>query len=47
MLQRLKRESDMATQMANPGALNEKIEEIQQEIYGSQQQLQISEERLR
>lgn len=47
MLQRLKRESDMATQLANPGALNEKIEEIQQEIYGSQQQLQISEERLR
>ncbi|KAM0908272.1 hypothetical protein ACQ4PT_015567 [Festuca glaucescens] len=30
-----------------PGALNEKIEEIQQEIYASQQQLQISEERLR
>lgn len=47
MLQRLKRESDMATQLANPGALNEKIEEIQQEIYASQQQLQISEERLR
>ena len=47
MLQRLKRESDMATQLANPGALNEKIEEIQQEIYASQQQLHISEERLR
>uniref|UniRef100_J3MU36 MADS-box domain-containing protein n=1 Tax=Oryza brachyantha TaxID=4533 RepID=J3MU36_ORYBR len=47
MLQRLKRESDMATQLANPGALNEKIEEIQQEIYSSQQQLQITEERLR
>ncbi|KAM0908273.1 hypothetical protein ACQ4PT_015567 [Festuca glaucescens] len=31
----------------DPGALNEKIEEIQQEIYASQQQLQISEERLR
>uniref|UniRef100_A0A0E0LWC4 MADS-box domain-containing protein n=1 Tax=Oryza punctata TaxID=4537 RepID=A0A0E0LWC4_ORYPU len=47
MLQRLKRESDMATQLANPGALNEKIEEIQQEIYSSQQQLQITEDRLR
>ncbi|XP_044360702.1 agamous-like MADS-box protein AGL66 isoform X1 [Triticum aestivum] len=47
MLQRLKRESDMATQLANPGALNEKIEEIQKEIYACQQQLQISEERLR
>ncbi|CAM0948112.1 unnamed protein product [Alopecurus aequalis] len=49
MLQRLKRESDMATQLAKyvPGALNDKIEEIQQEIYASQQQLQISEERLR
>ncbi|VAH95773.1 unnamed protein product [Triticum turgidum subsp. durum] len=46
MLQRLKRESDMATQLANPGALNEKIEEIQKEIYACQQQLQISEERL-
>ncbi|BAT06045.1 Os08g0494100 [Oryza sativa Japonica Group] len=45
MLQRLKRESDMATQLANPGALNEK--EIQQEIYSSQQQLQITEDRLR
>nr|ASZ79973.1 MADS62 [Bambusa multiplex] len=47
MLQRLKRESDMATQLANPAALNEKIEEIQQEIYACQQQLHISEERLR
>uniref|UniRef100_A0A0D9X998 MADS-box domain-containing protein n=1 Tax=Leersia perrieri TaxID=77586 RepID=A0A0D9X998_9ORYZ len=47
MLQRLKRESDMATQLANPGALNEKIEEMQQEIYSSQQQLQITEDRLR
>ncbi|XP_062195781.1 agamous-like MADS-box protein AGL66 [Phragmites australis] len=47
MLQRLKREGDMATQLANPGALNENIEEIQQEIYASQQQLQVAEERLR
>ncbi|KAL6661728.1 hypothetical protein ACP70R_001112 [Stipagrostis hirtigluma subsp. patula] len=47
MLQRLKREGDMATQLANPGSMNEKIEEIQQEIYASQQQLHISEERLR
>ncbi|XP_025821947.1 uncharacterized protein LOC112897767 isoform X1 [Panicum hallii] len=47
MLQRLKREGDMATQLANPGALNERIEEIQREIYSSQQQLHIYEERLR
>ncbi|KAL6644609.1 hypothetical protein ACP70R_016217 [Stipagrostis hirtigluma subsp. patula] len=47
MLQRLKREGDMATQLANPGSMNEKIEEIQQEIYASQQLLHISEERLR
>ncbi|KAG2584700.1 hypothetical protein PVAP13_6KG337700 [Panicum virgatum] len=44
MLQRLKREGDMATQLANPGALNERIE---REIYSSQQQLHIYEERLR
>ncbi|XP_034599642.1 agamous-like MADS-box protein AGL104 [Setaria viridis] len=47
MLQRLKREGDMATQLANPGALSERIKEIQREIYSSQQQLHISEERLR
>ncbi|TVU05371.1 hypothetical protein EJB05_48530 [Eragrostis curvula] len=47
MLQRLKREGDVATQLANPGALNEKIEEIQQEIFSCQQQLHVSEERLR
>ncbi|KAK3122043.1 hypothetical protein QOZ80_8BG0664400 [Eleusine coracana subsp. coracana] len=47
MLQRLKREGDVATQLANPGALNEKIEEIQKEIYSCQQQLHVSEERLR
>ncbi|KAG2579568.1 hypothetical protein PVAP13_6NG269632 [Panicum virgatum] len=37
----------MATQLANPGALNERVEEIQREIYSSQQQLHIYEERLR
>ncbi|KAL5220508.1 hypothetical protein ABZP36_025221, partial [Zizania latifolia] len=46
MLQRLKRESEMTTPVANPGAMTEKIEEIQQEIFSSQQQLQIIEERL-
>ncbi|CAO2207126.1 unnamed protein product [Urochloa humidicola] len=47
MLQRLKREGDMATQLANPGAVSERIEEIQREIYSSQQQLHVAEERLR
>nr|CAB3483355.1 unnamed protein product [Digitaria exilis] len=47
MLQRLKREGDMATQLANPGTLNDRIEEIQREVYSSQQQLHASEERLR
>nr|CAD1826877.1 unnamed protein product [Ananas comosus var. bracteatus] len=46
-LKQLKCESEMAAQVANPGTVNSNIEELQQEISRYQQQLQLSEERLR
>ncbi|XP_077229548.1 agamous-like MADS-box protein AGL104 isoform X2 [Tasmannia lanceolata] len=46
-LKKLKCESDMAVQLANPGAVNSHVEELQQEISRFQHQLQMAEERLR
>ncbi|XP_072980458.1 agamous-like MADS-box protein AGL66 [Typha angustifolia] len=46
-LKQLKCESDMAAQLTNPGVVNSNIEELHQEINRYQQQLQLSEERLR
>nr|ALE99368.1 agamous-like 67 [Annona squamosa] len=46
-LKKLKCESDMAAQLANPGAVNSKLEELQQEISRYQHQLHLAEERLR
>ncbi|XP_068643935.1 agamous-like MADS-box protein AGL104 [Aristolochia californica] len=46
-LKKLKCESDVAAQLANPGAVNAQVEELQHEINRYQQQLQLAEERLR
>ncbi|XP_068638392.1 agamous-like MADS-box protein AGL104 [Aristolochia californica] len=46
-LKRLKCESDVAAQLANPGAINAQVEELQQEINRYQHQIQLAEERLR
>ncbi|RWR89873.1 agamous-like protein 67 [Cinnamomum micranthum f. kanehirae] len=46
-LKKLKCESDVATQLANPGAVNSNVEELKQDIGRFQQQLQMAEERLR
>ncbi|KAG9451655.1 hypothetical protein H6P81_011620 [Aristolochia fimbriata] len=45
-LKKLKCESDVAAQLANPGAVNAQIEELQQEINGHQHQIQMAEEQL-
>ncbi|XP_077211263.1 agamous-like MADS-box protein AGL104 [Tasmannia lanceolata] len=45
-LKKLKCENDMAVQLANPGAVNSHVEELQQEISRFQHQLQMAEERL-
>lgn len=46
-LKKLKCESDMAAQIANPGVVNSNVEELQQELSRFQHQLQNAEERLR
>nr|DAD24650.1 TPA_asm: hypothetical protein HUJ06_026114 [Nelumbo nucifera] len=46
-LKKLKTENDIALQLANPGAVNSNVEELQQEITRFQQQLQIADEQLR
>ncbi|XP_042494074.1 agamous-like MADS-box protein AGL104 [Macadamia integrifolia] len=46
-LKKLKSENDVALQLANPGAVNSNVEELQQEISRFQQQLQMAEEQLR
>ncbi|XP_058096689.1 agamous-like MADS-box protein AGL104 isoform X2 [Magnolia sinica] len=46
-LKKLKCESDMAAQLANPGAVSSNVEELQQEISRFQHQIQMAEERLR
>nr|XP_011465524.1 PREDICTED: MADS-box transcription factor 5 isoform X3 [Fragaria vesca subsp. vesca] len=46
-LQQLRSENDIALQLANPTAVSSEIEEIQQEIGGLQQQLQMAEEQIR
>lgn len=46
-LQQLRSENDIALQLANPGAINSDIEDIQQEVGRLQQQLQLAEEQIR
>ncbi|VVA13752.1 PREDICTED: agamous MADS-box [Prunus dulcis] len=46
-LQQLRSENDIALQLANPTAVSSEIEELQQEIGGLQQQLQMAEEQIR
>ncbi|KAK8921102.1 MADS-box transcription factor 13 [Platanthera zijinensis] len=46
-LKKLKCESDMAAQLANPGVVNSKVEELQLEICACQHQLHQLEERLK
>ncbi|XP_042483182.1 agamous-like MADS-box protein AGL104 isoform X2 [Macadamia integrifolia] len=46
-LKKLKSENDVALQLANPGAVNSNVEDLQQEISRFQQQLQMAEEQLR
>ncbi|KAB2629007.1 MADS-box transcription factor ANR1-like [Pyrus ussuriensis x Pyrus communis] len=47
VLQQLRSENDIALQLANPTAVSSEIEELQQEIGGLQQQLQMAEEQIR
>ncbi|XP_050377456.1 agamous-like MADS-box protein AGL104 [Argentina anserina] len=46
-LQQLRSENDIALQLANPTAVSSEIEELQQDIGGLQQQLQMAEEQIR
>ncbi|KAF9611546.1 hypothetical protein IFM89_032946 [Coptis chinensis] len=46
-LKKLKTESDMALQIANPTAVNSHVEQLQQEITRFQHQIQMTEEQLR
>ncbi|XP_031267415.1 agamous-like MADS-box protein AGL104, partial [Pistacia vera] len=46
-LQQLRSENDIALQLANPAAINNDIEELQQEVGRLQQQLQMAEEQIR
>ncbi|PIA48044.1 hypothetical protein AQUCO_01400554v1 [Aquilegia coerulea] len=46
-LKKLKTESDMALQIANPTAVNSHVEQLQQEITRYQQQIQMTEEQIR
>ncbi|KAJ4701285.1 Agamous-like MADS-box protein [Melia azedarach] len=46
-LQQLRNENDIALQLANPAAINNDIEELQQEVGRLQQQLQMAEEQIR
>ncbi|KAM1365700.1 hypothetical protein ACFX2F_044095 [Malus domestica] len=47
VLQQLRSENDIAVQLANPTAVSSEIEELQQEIGGLHQQLQMAEEQIR
>ncbi|CAN8291937.1 unnamed protein product [Cochlearia groenlandica] len=47
VLQQLKAENDIALQITNPTAINNDLEELEQEVYRLQQQLQMAEEELR
>ncbi|KAH9690864.1 Agamous-like MADS-box protein AGL104 [Citrus sinensis] len=46
-LQQLRSENDIALQLANPAAINNDIEELQQEVGRLQQQLQMAEDQIR
>uniref|UniRef100_A0A7N0T665 MADS-box domain-containing protein n=1 Tax=Kalanchoe fedtschenkoi TaxID=63787 RepID=A0A7N0T665_KALFE len=46
-LKTLRAENDVALQLANPGAVNSNVEELQQELISLQHQLKIAQEKLR
>ncbi|KAA8522515.1 hypothetical protein F0562_013124 [Nyssa sinensis] len=46
-LDQLRNENDLAVQLTNQTAVNSEVEELQQEVGGLQQQLQMAEEKIR
>ncbi|KAA8522517.1 hypothetical protein F0562_013122 [Nyssa sinensis] len=46
-LDQLRNENDLAVQLTNQTAVNSEVEELQQEVSGLQQQLQMAEEKIR